>query len=250
MYNVSMKHFFHADTARVIKRRKYILWLTLLPLFQAALIAALIVFVNFRAFYSNGYLPSAFRGLAAAAAAGTLVFFAVFFITEKIVKRNARYTYLEVGQKAVVYSKYEGDYYNRGKRTATRSLYIVPFSALKRIGFSEKKGRIYLETSEENPDKIRLYTDTTERLKYKFTDGFPEFESWWYDENGFEPLTALRIPGIFGDSAQMRKLSEIIAGAKKAHDNAPKPKPHVHVEADFIKRRRALEVFKNLRNFH
>jgi hypothetical protein len=245
MYNVRMKHFFHCDTERHIKRRKYILWLTLFPLFQVALIIVLIIFVNLRAFHENNYLPAAFRGLSAAAAGGTVLFFAVFFITEKLVKRNARYTFLEIGQKAVVYSRYDGDYYERGKRYATRSLYVIPFAALRRIGFSEKKGRIYLEA-----DEIRLYSDTTERLKYRLGEGLPEFESWWYDENGFETLTALRIPRIFGNSAQMKKLSEIIAEAKRAADDVPKPKPHVHKEPDFIKRRRALEAFKKLQRLN
>jgi hypothetical protein len=245
-----MKHFFHCDTERYIKRRKYILWLSLLPLFKAALIVLLTVIVNFGAFRENGCLSAAFGAVSAAAAGGTVLFFTVFFITEKLVKRNARYTFLEITQKAVIYSKYDGDYIYRGKRCVSRSLYVIPLASLKKIGFSEKKGRIYFEADEDASEKIRHYNDSAERLKYRLNEGFPEFESWWYDENGFERLTELRIPGIFGDSAQMKKMSEIAAEAKITLANTPKPKPHVHKEPDFIKRRRALETLKKMQKLY
>jgi hypothetical protein len=235
-----MRSFFHAQTGKYIKRRKYITWLTLLPLFQASLIAALIVSVNFRAFYEKGYHLIAFYGIAAAAMAGTLVFFIVFILTEHLVKRNARYTFFEVADKSLIFSKYDWDYVNRGKRIVSRRLYIVPLESLDKIGYSLKKRKVYLEGK-----NFRVYTDSSERLNYKLSGGFPEFESWWYNQNGFETLGAVAIPAVFAGT-DTEKLCKRIAEAAKNFQNAPKPKPYVHKEADFVRRRRAFEKMKNL----
>ncbi|MCL2696919.1 MAG: hypothetical protein FWE74_02420 [Oscillospiraceae bacterium] len=240
--NESMARFFHCDTERYIKRRRYILWLVLLPLFQASLIAVLIVIVNFRAFYEKGYHLLAFRGITAAAATGTLVFFAVFIITEKLVRRGARYTYFEIADKALIFSRYDGDYISRGKRIVSRKLYVIPLSSLKKIGHSEKKRRIYLEG-----EQLREYCDASERLNYKLSGGFPEFASWWYNNNGFKSLTLVRIPRVFTNS-DMEKITAAVIDAKKNLNTAPKPKPYVHKEADFIRRRRAFDKMKNLRS--
>ncbi|MDR2558263.1 MAG: hypothetical protein LBC86_01775 [Oscillospiraceae bacterium] len=238
-----MRSFFHAETQKYAKRRKYILWLTLLPLFQASLIAALIVIVNFRAFHEKGYHLIALRGITAAGAAGTLVFFAVFIITELLIKRNARYTFFEIAEKAIIFSRYDGDYISRGKRVVSRKLYIIPLSAPTKTGYSEKKRRIYIEN-----EQIREYCDSSERLNYKLLDGFPEFESWWYNQNGFKILPAIKIPETFAGT-DTEKLCRSIAEAKRNFDNAPKPKPHVHKEADFVRRRRAFEKLKSFQNY-
>jgi len=238
-----MANFFHCDTNRYIKRRKYFLWLTLLPLFQGSLITALIVIVNLRAFIEKGYHLTALYAVAAAAAAGTLIFFVTFTMTEKSVKRNARYTFFDIGTKALVFSRYDGDFFCGSRREISRKLYVIPLASLTKIGYSQKKKRIYLETAPESPEKIREYTDKSERLNYRFTDGFPEFESWWYNDNGFKTSTELRIPGVFGDAV---RLSESIATAKRAFNDQPKPKPYVHKESDFAKRKKALDRLKKL----
>ncbi|MCL2637713.1 MAG: hypothetical protein FWD48_05015 [Oscillospiraceae bacterium] len=235
-----MHSFFHADTEKYIKRRKYILWLTLLPLFQASFIAALIVIVNFRAFHEKGFHLIAVRGVGVAALVGVLLFFAAYIFTEKLVKRGARYTYFEIAEKSLIFSRYDGDYISRGKRIVSRRLYVIPLSSLKKIGFSQKKRRIYLEGED-----FREYCDLSERLNYKLSDGFPEFGSWWYNENGFKNISAVRIPKIFTET-DMEKIFSNIIEAKKYFSDAPKPKPYVHKEADFVRRRRALAKFNRL----
>ncbi|MCL2019913.1 MAG: hypothetical protein FWG70_09175 [Oscillospiraceae bacterium] len=238
-----MRNFFHADTKKYLKRRKYILWLTLLPLFQGSVITALIVIVNLRAFYDRGYHLTAIRAVAAAAAGGTLFFFIVFAVCERLVKRNARYTFIDIGVKALVYSRYDGDMAEGGRCCVMRRLYVVPLSCIGKIGYSEKKNRVYLETEPNANIKIREYSDKSERLDYRFSDGFPEFESWWYNRNGFKNRTSLVIPGIFGSA---ERLTEAIAQTKKDFDALPKPKPYVHKESDFAKRKRAIERLKKL----
>jgi hypothetical protein len=236
-----MTRFFHSDTSGYIKRRKYILWLVLLPLFQASLIAALIVIVNLRAFAENGFAETAVRGIAAAALAGTFMFFAVMIVTEHLISRNARYTFFEIADKALIFSKYGGDYINRGKRIVSRKLYVIPLEGLEKIGYNEKKRKIYLKGVD-----FRIYTDASERLNYKLSDGFPEFESWWYNQNGFTTADAVSVSAVFAGT-DTEKLCRRIAEAKKYFQSAPKPKPYVHKEADFVRRRRAFERFKRLR---
>ena len=230
-----MHVFFHCDTARYVKRRKYILWITLLPVFQSAVITALIVFVNLRAFYENGYLTAALSAISGAVAAGLLFSFAVFVFTERAVKRNARYTFFEIGEKTLVFSRYSGSYISRGKRVITRRLFVIPLSALKTVGYSEKSGAVFLEA------QVREYGDRSERLNYRFCEGFPEFESWWYNENGYKTLPVLKIPNMFGD---YKKLCENIAEAKRRFDDAPKRGAYVHKELDFVKKRKAMDKLK------
>jgi hypothetical protein len=237
-----MTRFFHADTQKYAKRRKYILWLTLLPLFQVPLIAVLIMLVNFRAFHEKNYQLLTLYGAGAAALAGTLLFFAVYIITEKLIKRNARYTYFEIGEKSLILSRYDGDYIVRGKKLVSRRLFVIPLSSLHKIGFSEKKGSIYLEGGD-----FREYCDSSERLGYKLSDGFPEFESWWYNQNGFKNLPVVRIPKIF-TKTDTDKIRQSIIEAKRNFNSAPKPKPYTHKESEFVRRRRAFDRFKRLQN--
>jgi len=239
-----MGDFFHCDTQKYITRRKYILWLTLLPLVQGSVIALLITIVNLRAFYEKEYLMIVVYAVGGAAAFGTLFFYTVFLFTERIVKKQARYTFIELSPKALIFSRYAGDYLSGRKIETTRKLYIVPLADLKSIGLCEKSGTIYLEAEEEG--KIREYSDRSERLNYKISEGFPEFDSWWYNENGFGTLLVLKISPIFGNKDDSRKLCEKIAETKCIFDNAPKPVPYVHKEPDFIRRKKALDKLKRL----
>jgi hypothetical protein len=239
-----MRDFFHCDTRKYITRRKYILWLTLLPLVQGAVIILLITIVNLRAFYEKQYLPVVIYAVGGAAAAGTLIFFAVFSFTEAVVKRYARYNFIEIGGKALIYSRYAGDYLSGSRLKTARRLYVVPLKALKSIALCEKSGAIFLEAGEGGA--FRGYNDRTERLKYKLNDGFPEFESWWYNENGFDSLAELRIPPLFGSADDAKRICVRLAEAKRLHDDAPKPRQYVHKEPDFVKRKKALALRKKL----
>ena len=133
-----MHGFFHCDAQRSLKRRKYIIWLTLLPLFQGSVIIALITITNMRFFYENGHLSTAVYACAGTAAMGTLIFFIVFSFTEKSLKRNSRYTFFEIGGKTLVFSRYNGESIVGGKRVILRKLYVTPLSALKAAGYNPK----------------------------------------------------------------------------------------------------------------
>ena len=235
--------FIHCNTEKYIKHRKYILWLTLFPLFQGALITALIMLVNLRAFYESGLLKTAACAAVAAALLGTLFFYAVYILTERAVSRNARYTYFEISPKAVIFSRYGGWYISGGRRVIARKLYIIPFSELKSIGYNEKSGAVYLEAGDPDNPGIKKYLDRSDRLNYKITGGQPVFEeeSWWYNENGYKKLDLIKIPKFFGEPEELcRKIAE----AKREFESLPKPKPYVHKEAAFVRRRKALAKFK------
>ncbi|MCL2107920.1 MAG: hypothetical protein FWH20_01055 [Oscillospiraceae bacterium] len=227
--------FFHCDTSKYARRRKLFMWLVLFPLFLGLLATSFVVIANLRAFHDSGMLGTVFHAAIAVSAAGTLLFYLTWLSTETAIKRHARYTFFEICPKALVYSRYSGRSLQGGKIIITRKLYIIPLAALASIGYSEKNGKVYLEAAE----KIKSYHDRSERLDYKIIDNTPTFdgESWWYNENGHETLDFLTIPPIFGNSDE---FCQKIALAKRNFDNLPKPRPYVHKEADFVKRRKAL----------
>jgi hypothetical protein len=94
---------------------------------------------------------------------------------------------------------------------------------------------------EADKEGVREYYDTSERLKYTISGGTPDFESWWYNENGFKTLQILEVPRIFGEPVE---FCEKIAEAKRAFDNLPEPTPYVHREPEFVKRKKAMDRLK------
>jgi len=234
-----MRIFFHMNTNIYIKRRKLILLLALPPLFLCALIAALMTLVNFRDLHEQGGFHIALGGAAAAVALGVLVFFITYSVTERAVKRGARFTFIEVFGNTLTFSRYAGAYLSLDGLVLYRRLYILPLASLKAIGYDEKRGTIFIETDGE---KIREYSDRSERLNYRFVEGNVEFESWWYNESGFTTRSELKIPPLFSDP---QVLCARIASAKRAVENLPAPRAYVHKEPEFIKRKKAQEKWKN-----
>jgi hypothetical protein len=222
----------------------------LLPLVQGSVIALLITIVNLRHFYDKNYLVIVIYSVLGAAVLGALVFYVTFAVTEIAVRRDARYTFAEIVPKALIYSRYAGDYFtgnylSGNKLETARKLYIIPLKTLKSVGLCEKSGAIYLESEiTDGNGSIRAYNDRSERLNYKLLDGFPDFDSWWYNENGFTILNELKIPPLFGNPEESRKLCEKIGEAKRNFDNAPQPRPYIHQELDFVKRKKALNKLK------
>lgn len=154
-----------------------------------------------------------------------------FFMAESVhkkIRRNSRFTYVDIQQKFLVFSAYGGEYRVSGEKIIVRDLYYVPFSALKSIE-KDKNGRFLTLGGE-----IRHYCMNSDNLGYHVKDGDIIFDREWLNIGGFEQVQSVRIPAVFGKIA---KLSGAVTEGYKRYIEAPKPKPYVFREADFIRRR-------------
>ncbi len=154
-----------------------------------------------------------------------------FFVSEsayKKIRRNSRYTYVDIQKKAVIYSAYGGEYRMNGELIITRALYYIPFEALKSIE-KDKNGRFVALSG-----KIRYYALDSRNLGYHIKDGDVEFDREWLNIGGYEEIQTTRIPAVFG---KCDRLYESLKSAYEGYLAEPKPKPYVFREADFIRRR-------------
>ncbi len=235
-----MKEFFHFGTGRYKKRIKYILGLTLLPIFILSVIAVLVILVNLRSYYGAGYFWYTVCFIMGGVLFGILFTWGLVWGVNRYYEKNTRFTFIDVGLGHIVYSKYSGEYIKDGERIVLRRLYVIPLKTLSKLGVNEKSGEVIISCEDI---KIRCYHDRDERLLYHFSEDKILFESWWYDENGFEEAETLVIPHRFGSP---EILIDTIVKAKKRLDEKPAPKKYVHVEPEFVKKKKALKKMMEL----
>lgn len=239
-----MINYFRWNTSRYIKRKNYIVAITLLPLLLFSVITVMILLINFRIFLLSGFLISMFLIVSGAVFLGTVICWFVIDKTDKAIKRNRHYSFFDIGTHELVFSKYAGEYIKSGERTVLRKLYIIPLGSLDYIGINKKKGNLLLTSDSSG---IRFYKGKSERLNYHYIGEKLNFENWWFNENGFENISEVVLPNFFGtDEKSVMEFYNSIAEAKKRFSMLPKPKPYVHKEIDFVKRKKLLRTFNNL----
>lgn len=163
-----------------------------------------------------------------------LIFLGLFicFVTAQLgykkIRRNSRYTYIDIQEKAVILSLYGGEYRMSGEKIIVRELYLMPFEEIKSIT-PEKNGHGVILSG-----TFRRYSMNSANLGYHIKDGEIVFDRQWLNIGGFEEIKTVRIPSLFG--SQKRVMDSLKEG-KKHYLEIPKPKPYVFKEADFIRRR-------------
>lgn len=223
-----MKNYFHCKTEIYLRRRRTIIILTVVPLFQVCVIVMLIMQLTFRSLSDRDYLYPLLIVIAACVLLSMLISWFVFEKTEKAIKRNSRYTYFEIDRKVLIFSRYAGEFAVRGIRTTNRILYVIPLKTLQSAELTPKKRSLTLK------GVIREYSGDSTTLGYHIKRGNIDFDRWWLNDNGFTEKNELLIPPLFGSRNYLLKMIRL---SKKQFDNTPPPKPYKFTEAAFVRRR-------------
>lgn len=231
-----MNSFFHAYTKKYYLRRRYAMLLTAAPVAELSLFLIWAAFFNLRRMYETGTLMlfAVWIGVAVAVAMVLFIFYAE--ITEKKVRRHSKYTYFDIAPKAVVYSRYAGEYKHNGEKVIRRRLCVMRLNDFERAYLDEKKKHLILV------GKMRVYEDENSNLGYHISDGDVVFDNWWYNEAGFREIHLLKLPVDFEKPSLIAKKLYL---AKRRLDNTPEKKPYVFVESEIVKKRRELKRIRD-----
>jgi hypothetical protein len=187
---------------------KTVLGFVLAPIYLGSAATLLIALSNYRRLLEGGYNIVIATVAAAAFAAAALSLFAAFF-TARLARRNARYTFLDIGEEEIVFSRYGGEIFRDGRRIIYRELAVVPLSELSSMKFSRVGGNISLVCN------AKIYHGRDESMGYHFESGSLVFDEWDYNFMGFKSARLVKIPPVF--SKQLAIADEIMF-AKKNYD--------------------------------
>lgn len=223
-----MREYFHFMPKRIQARTRKMLIFTAVLCGEMCVAAFFVLIFNILTAFNLDVIIRMIITISGIILAGMGICFAMAAVSHRKVRRGSRYTYLDIQLKALVFSAYGGEYRIQGEKVITRDIYYVPFSGLKSIE-PEKNGKGIVLTG-----KIRHYSMNSEFLGYHISDGDIVFDRQWLSIGGFEEVTEVHIPDVFGKN---ERIIQAVKSAYKRFVETPKPKPYVFREADFIRRR-------------
>lgn len=229
--------FFHSYTALFSKRCKTALILVDIPLFQVCVICIVDMILNYKKLFESNFfmlmciiiVSSIFLGL-------VFSLFCIYF-TYNAIKRHSRYTYFEIEQKVMIFSKYGGEYYHLNKRTVNRELYIIPFKSFEKIESNPKKKSITIK------GEIRFYYMSSDDLGYHIKNGDIDFDHWWLNENNFTLIEEVEISNCF---ERVKLMETSIDNMYQDFKLIPPPKPFVLENNLYVPKKKNIKVSNRL----
>lgn len=214
-----MRDYFHADTTKYPKRLKTVLVAVLVPLGAVSIFCAANIIFNMRNDGDKSFAQFMVYIIAGCVAVGMAFCFFGAYITEKKIRRHARFTYLDILPKGVVYSRYSGEHYLYGERVIYRRLYYIPFSQMDEIIRDPKQSPFSVVIKGE----IRSYLLASDQLGYHINeDGDITFDHPELNERHFELLTILKIDSDFGST---KRIVRSLEHYREVFRNTPEKKP-------------------------
>lgn len=214
-----MRDFFHADTSVFPRRLRTVVIAVLVPLGAVCIFCAANILFNLRAEGDKGFAQLMVYIIAGCVAAGMLTVFSGAYITEKKVRRHARYTYFDILPKGMIFSVYAGEHYLYGERTIYRRLYYIPFDKFEQAVRDPKLSPTELTIKGE----VRSYFMGSDLLGYHINeDGELLFDRPELNERHFDTLPAVKISSYFGST---KALARSIEHYFEAYKSIPEKKP-------------------------
>lgn len=223
-----MRSFFHCRTGRMRRRGTAAIVLAASFCAETALIAFFVFFLTLFGSRDEVLMRMMLITAASAVIAGVIVCLIAEEITHRHISRSSRYTYLDIQQKAVVYSRYADEYRIQGQKCIFREIYLIPFRDFASAETAEN-GRKLIITG-----KIRHFRTYSDSLGYHVRDGEIVFDRWWLNYGGFDETEHLMLNDCFG---RPEAICGALKKAKERFDAIPPPKKYEFHEADFIRRR-------------
>jgi len=221
-----IRTYFHFVPKKEEKRLKKLLFSVSVLCSEICIAAFIVLIFNFLTARNYDVIFQVTGAICAVILVGMIICFASAELSHRKIRRNSRYTYLDIQLKFIIFSAYGGEYTSGGERIIVRDLYYIPLKELK-AAESPKKGIILT-------GKIRHYCMNSENLGYHIKDGEAVFDREWLNIGGFEEIETVNIPPIFGKSERVLRS---INYSLERYAQIPPPKPYVFKEADFIRRR-------------
>ncbi len=191
----------------------------LVPLLAVSVFCSANIIFNLREGGSRSLALIMIHIIAVCVAVGMFVCFAGAYITERKMRRHAKYTYLDILPKGIIYSRYAGEHSIYGSHTVYRRLYYIPFKQLTEISRDKKQSPKSITINGE----IHSYFLTSDELGYHIDEeGELSFNHPELNERFFETLSVLKIDSDFGSTT---RLLHSIEHYREKFRNTPEKKP-------------------------
>lgn len=182
---------FYPISPRLLKRNYgIIVFLICVPFLQVILTLLLLIWLKRNGENSAELIKMFSLIIIASALVIALIITISVLILRPIYKLHKKYTYIEIAQKVVIFSRYSG----RVKFTKNPTIYlkvrIIPLDDFRSIQFVNYNR--FLCTG-----KVLEYLDTNIRLRYTIWRGSINFENWWLNENGYEEIDEFKFTCAF-----------------------------------------------------
>lgn len=223
-----LKNFFHYSPVKTKTVMGRIIFFTAIVCAELSIATFFVLILNFFTARDDRLILRMLMIISVLILSGLFISFITAQLSHRKIRRNSRFTYIDIQEKAVILSLYGGEYRTGGERVIVRELYLMPFEEIKSIA-SEKNGQSIIVSG-----NFRHYSMNSENLGYHIKDGEVVFDRQWLNIGGFEKVGTVRIPHLFGNP---KRVSASLTEGKKHYLEIPKPKPYVFKEADFIRRR-------------
>lgn len=214
-----MRNFFHADTARYRRRQKSFMITLIVPLAAICVFCVVNIVLNLRPEGGHEFTLLMLGIITSCVALGIICAFAAAYFTEKAVRRNSRYTYLDILPDGVVYSEYAGEYVLRGQCEICRRVWYIPFSGFNSAERDPKTDPCAITIK----GKIRGFLLPSRFLGYHVSeDGVTVFDHAELNTYYFEESAELVIKGRLGST---RAIERSINYFFEEYKNRPAKKP-------------------------
>lgn len=189
-----MQNYFHPNTAKYKKLTSRFSAAVGILLSLPVLLCFLSIILGYRSLRDPDFLQVRLAVILGCVAVWILLSFFVYAAIHRKSSCISRYTYLEIQNGCVIFSRYSGSWSVLGSRTYARTLYVIPF---ENTSITYKNGIV----SFKRKDGIRRYTGDSDRLGYHIQNGEIRFNNWWLNENGYETIEELSLPNIFAKAS-------------------------------------------------
>ena len=237
-----MNSYFHAYTQKYEKRRFGAILLPAASITEFCMLLIWALMFNLKRASQTEFILPYCIVISASIAAGLLLCWFYYAVSEHYIRYNRRYTYFEIVQKAAVFSKYKGSYTIFGQKYIQRQVCVIPLETYEKAFLDEKKKHLILM------GEIKIYQGEDSSLGYHVKDGLPVFDKWWYNEaeKSYKTVDMIKFPMDFQHPGQ---IAAALDKAKMDMKKIPPKKEYVFKEADIVRKRKELKKIAESRRY-
>ena len=220
------KYYFHADVGQYSVKLRKLLVIVLVPMMALCTFCTVNIVLNYRSDFAKFLMIL----IAAAVITGMVFTFLAVYITDRIKRRHARYTFFDIIPYGMVYSEYAGEFTRYGERVILRKLYYIPFDKFESVSRNPKAAPHDISFKGE----IREYFLETGRLGYHIDgDGKIEFDTALLNVGLYSTIPEITVKSRLGNT---KRLEKSVLFYWEQFKSIPEKKPFNI--ADFVSERR------------